>query len=155
MKISARTSEIQTLETALKSEKPEFMAIYGRRRVGKTYLVREFFRQNPDLFYFESTGQKNASLNQQIEYFCYQIENAFELPIPMQRPDSWSGLFRIFNELLDKRPEKKLVLFLDELPWFAGPRSGFIAALEHCWNQWWSSNPRIKLIVCGSAVMDA
>jgi AAA+ ATPase superfamily predicted ATPase len=63
MKISARTSEIQTLETALKSEKPEFMAIYGRRRVGKTYLVREFFRQNPDLFYFESTGQKNASLN--------------------------------------------------------------------------------------------
>lgn len=151
MKIVARTTESQLLETLLTSKNPEFTAVYGRRRVGKTFLIREFFNNKKGVFYFECTGQKDAPLSVQIENFCYQIESAFNLTVKVSRPRNWTEAFRILHELVSERPERSIVLFLDELPWFAGARSMFIQSLDYAWNQFWSNNPKIKLIVCGSA----
>lgn len=151
MKIVARKHEIQLLETVMESKKPEFVAIYGRRRVGKTYLIREFFNARKENFYFECTGQKDASISVQIDNFCYQLESYFSLTVKISRPRNWTEAFRLLNELINLRREKSITLFFDELPWFAGARSLFVQSLDYAWNQFWSKNSKIKLIVCGSA----
>lgn len=152
MNVIGRKTEIEHLEKALQSNKPEFIAIYGRRRVGKTYLVREFCRKHKEnFFYFECTGHKNASISTQIDNFCHQIEQAFSIKLKIARPNNWNETLRLLGEQLLLRKEKKILLFFDELPWLASTRSMFLESLDYNWNQHWSKDTRIKLITCGSA----
>jgi len=148
--IIGRESEINKLSKILKSGDAEFLAIYGRRRVGKTFLIHEFF-QNRGL-YFELTGQKDAGLKMQLANFHHAVQEAFKPALPIKKPDSWKEALSILTNLIEAQPRnKKIILFFDELPWLARRRSGMLQALEYEWNSKWSRKGNVKLIVCGSA----
>ncbi|MDR1238471.1 MAG: ATP-binding protein [Propionibacteriaceae bacterium] len=151
MDIIGRKEEQRLLKRYWLSDKPEFIAVYGRRRVGKTYLVREFFGD----FAFRMTGAANVSTRNQLADFDAAIRQHAENPYP--RAQNWREAFEILRDLLEakladpRRPSGKLVVFLDELPWLDRKKSGFVSALEHFWNDWAASRPEILLIVCGSS----
>ncbi|MEI6651014.1 MAG: ATP-binding protein [Chlorobiaceae bacterium] len=150
--ISGRRDEIRILERVLTSSDPEFIAVYGRRRVGKTWLVREFFG---DLVSFEITGMHHVTLQDQLSNFAQSLGKAAGMALQPQRPSSWSEAFGQLEQLLEsslaKEEGKKQVVFLDELPWLNTPRSQFLSALEHFWNSYGSRKKNLILVVCGSA----
>jgi len=147
MHIIGRQTEQSELRSYYESERPEFLALYGRRRVGKTFLIREFFHND---FTFYATGLANAPKGEQLQSFAdalrlYGLTGA-------DAPKNWLQAFGQLRQLLERsnRTGKK-VIFIDEMPWFDTPKSGFISALEHFWNGWASGKKDIKLILCGSA----
>ncbi|MDF1795668.1 MAG: ATP-binding protein [Coxiellaceae bacterium] len=132
---------------------PEFLAIYGRRRVGKTFLIRNFFSEQ-DVIFFDVTGAKDASLKEQIKHFTQQIGKIFynykrARLIPGK---NWDETFELLTEAVeDISDNKKIVLFFDEFPWMATKNSKLLQHLDCYWNQHWSKNNRMKLIICGSS----
>lgn len=147
MKVAGRISEIKTLQTLLTSPQSEFIAVYGRRRVGKTYLIRETYKNN---FTFYHTGLANTNIQTQLKNFNATLQKQGEIPYPQVK--NWFDAFKQLIHLLENSKRKgKKVVFLDELPWMDTPKSGFISALEHFWNSWAVSRTDILLIVCGSA----
>lgn len=141
-----REKEKQLLQNLLKSDKSEFVALYGRRRVGKTFLVRETFNYT---FAFQHTGILDAPMSEQLSEFR---ESLYEAGLPKSpQPRKWSEAFRLLQNLLGSLPEGKKVVFIDELPWLDTPKSNFIRALDHFWNAWATTRKDIVLIVCGSA----
>lgn len=149
--IVGREKEIHLLQQVWNSKEAEFVAVYGRRRVGKTYLVREFFSDR-DAVYFELSGEKDGGLQSQLENFIEIFSKQFYKDILLQTPNSWKAAFQLLTQELEKLPKsKKMVLFFDELPWLATKKSGLLQALDYYWNRYWSRYPNIKLIVCGSA----
>jgi AAA+ ATPase superfamily predicted ATPase len=141
-----RTKEKKQLLDALKSKKSEFVAIYGRRRVGKTYLIRQSFGQ-PFTFYL--TGMANTNLKNQLLNFSQTLKNIskreFNLPL------TWLEAFEQLKAHIELSKEEKKIIFIDELPWLDTPKSNFISVLEHFWNHWASARKDILLVVCGSA----
>jgi hypothetical protein len=149
--IVGREEEKKHLEDVYRSKSAEFVAIYGRRRVGKTYLIRNFFRSKKCVF-FQSVGLYQAPLDEQISRFETELGNTFYGGASLQMPRNWLGAFEALNKAIENTPKsKKVVIFLDELPWMATHRSGVIRALEYYWNRYWSFNHQVKLIVCGSS----
>jgi AAA+ ATPase superfamily predicted ATPase len=145
-----REKEIRILESLLKSNEAQFLAIYGRRRVGKTYLINHFFKEKG--LYFEITGIKNAKKDAQLLNFSVEYSDKFFQGVEQKVPKSWQQAFTMLRkqvELVD--PSQKVIIFIDELPWFASKRSGFLPALDHLWNRYLSRLPNVILIVCGSA----
>jgi uncharacterized protein len=148
--IIGRKKEQLQLQRVLTSQQAEFLAIYGRRRVGKTYLIREFFQGKA--FIFEAVGIKNAKLQQQLKLFMQSLEQMFKPEWSLKQPETWLEAFQILTLLIEKQTSKnKVILFFDELPWLASKRSGLIEALDYIWNKSWSQMNQVKLIVCGSA----
>ena len=149
--IIGRKAEIQVLQKILASDEAEFIALYGRRRVGKTYLVRKFFRNTPCVF-FEATGQKDGSMKDQLLNFSESISKAFFQGLPVQPFKNWRAAFKYLTTLIKNQDaNKKIVLFFDELPWMVTPRSQLMQRLDYIWNTEWSELDHVKLIVCGSA----
>ena len=147
MEIIGRHNEKEKLNKYLESEKPEFIAVYGRRRVGKTFLIREYFNRK---FTFYIAGLANATKQEQLENFNATLLSYGKTPYT--RSKNWMEAFRQLIHLIEHSNKKgKKVIFIDELPWFDTPRSGFITGLEYFWNSWASSRPDILLIVCGSS----
>ena len=140
-----REEEKRILLSLLESEQSEFVAIYGRRRVGKTYLVRETFNYN---FAFQHTGLQGGSIHEQLEEFANSLIMAGMKKV--KRPKNWSQAFFMLGQYLSTIPNKK-VIFIDELPWLDTPNSKFVAALDHFWNGWATARKDIVLVVCGSA----
>ena len=149
MTIIGRKAEQELLKQCLDSKKSEFLAIYGRRRVGKTFLVKEAFANQ---FFFYATGilDENKSLSIQLENFNDEL--ADQGGSEFARAQDWQEAFRNLNRLVEQTPgNAKKVIFLDEIPWMATQNSGFLAALDHFWNRWASSRNDVLLIICGSA----
>ncbi len=150
MDIFARDTEIQMLDKLLKSPKAEFIAVYGRRRVGKTFLIRNFFASKSKLFFL--TGIPEASTKQNLVNFNEEYADVFARGITPEVPKDWHEAFtRLRRKIEERKIRKKTVIFLDELPWLSGHKSGFLESLSLFWNRYISNNPRIILIVCGSA----
>ena len=148
-KIIARKQELSILEKLYNSGKSEFLAIYGRRRVGKTFLIREYFRDKG--IYFHITGVKDAPVRKQLRNFVDEFKRVFGHS-PTLNPKDWQEAFSLLSEAAERLPgSQRIILFFDELPWLATHRSGFLQDLDHFWNRYISSNNRILLIVCGSA----
>lgn len=146
MEIIGRKEEKALMESYLKDSKSHFLAVVGRRRVGKTFLIREVYRANKS---FEMTGLKDADLHQQLLNFTLQL-NAYSNE-EHETPENWILAFHLLTkELKKKRSKKKKVVFFDEIPWIASRKSGFVEALAHWWNNW-ASEQNIILVVCGSA----
>lgn len=140
-----RIEEKQKLLTANSSEYSQFVTVYGRRRVGKTFFVRETFNYK---FTFQHVGLAKSGLKGQLlawqsslKYSGYETKCA----------KSWLEAFDQLKDFILVSKEKRKVLFIDEMPWMDTARSGFIPALEHFWNGWASARKDITLIVCGSA----
>ena len=141
-----REKEQTLLRELLRSNQSEFVAIYGRRRVGKTFLVRETFNYQ---FAFQHTGILDANLSDQLTEFR---ESLYAAGLPKSpKPKTWGDAFRLLQRLLASLPDGKKVVFIDELPWMDTPKSNFIRALDHFWNGWATTRKDIILIVCGSA----
>ena len=141
-----RVSETRQLNELFESRESEFVAIYGRRRVGKTYLVRETFDGR---FSFRHTGLPNVAKARQLDHFFLSLKEA---GCPARRkPANWFGAFDLLKTTLTSRPEGRKVVFIDEMPWMDTPKSDFLPALESFWNEWASARKDILFIVCGSA----
>ncbi len=148
LSIIGREKEIQKLEKVKSSQKSEFVALYGRRRVGKTYLIREFFQYQFD---FQLTGLANATTKQQLTNFHVTLQRQSSIHWAGV-PESWFEAFqRLIDALESIQEERKKVVFLDELPWLDTFRSDFMISLEHFWNSWATNRKDILLITCGSA----
>lgn len=148
--IIGRKKELTILEETLSSESAEFIAIYGRRRVGKTYLIKQFFGSQNGIF-FEQTGN-DEKLKSQLKYFSESLSKAFYKGADMAVQKNWMDAFRQLTTAIDNTPKnKRITIFLDELPWLATPKSGFLKALEYYWNTKWQYRKKFILIVCGSA----
>ena len=141
-----REKEIQLLNEAYKSNEPQFVAVYGRRRVGKTFLVRETFA---DKILFQHAGLANSDRAQQLAAWVDSLKDAGATIAEF--PKNWIDAFALLKQLIISSKKKKKVLFIDELPWLDTQHSGFLSALEFFWNAWASARKDILLVVCGSA----
>lgn len=144
-----RQKEIQTLEKVYRSGKPELVAVFGRRRVGKTYLIRQYFYGKID---FELTGLRDGTRLQQLRNFSYSLKEARkdeELP---PTPRDWLEAFHQLKVYLESQTDdqKRRVVFIDELPWIAAGRSDFLTGLSYFWNSY-ATKANIVVIICGSA----
>jgi len=143
-----REKEISIMQNLLKRKEAEMLAIIGRRRIGKTYLVRETYKKQ---IQFEITGIQDADLKLQLQNFSAQLTDYSNLAIPLQTPSNWNEAFSQLKIYLEQlKSSKKPVIFFDELPWLASQRSGFLQAFAHFWNNWASKQP-IIIVICGSA----
>ena len=147
MKIIGREKEIKILEDHLNSDKSEFIAVYGRRRVGKTFLIRMAAK---DDFAFFITGVHDAPMSEQLTNFAVALQR-YSKAERLSVPKNWILAFFELSKYLETLPEGAKTIFIDELPWMDTPRSNFIPALEHFWNGWASARKDILLIICGSA----
>ena len=143
--IIGRERERAELKKYISSEQSEFIAIYGRRRVGKTFLVKELLEER---FTFRMTGKENARLGEQLLNFSYALVDFFH---DERVPNNWTEAFRQLSKNIEKLGEGPKIIFIDELPWLDTPKSRFLGALEYFWNHWAYYRNDIKLIVCGSA----
>lgn len=143
-----RHQQLTELRKIIESSKPEFVAVYGRRRVGKTFLVKEAVSNN---FTFYFTASHEVSKAEQLTNFIIQLRK-YSGDETIMVPKSWFEAFDLLGKYLDSLSENlNKVLFFDELPWADTPKSGFLGAFENFWNMRCSSNSDIKVIVCGSA----
>lgn len=146
--VIGRNKEIKQLDQIKSSKKSEFIALYGRRRVGKTFLIREYFNYTFD---FQLTGLANANTLQQLTNFHVVLQRIGAEQID-DVPKNWFGAFqRLIDHLEAIKEDRKKVIFLDELPWLDTASSDFMVALEHFWNSWATNRKDIILIGCGSA----
>ena len=148
--IIGRTDEIASLQALYDAEAPQFLAVYGRRRIGKTFLIGEFFHGKG--LYFELAGIKDAPLKVQLGNFAREYADVFNSGKPVASPVTWLDAFDLLRKRVqDRAPGEKIILFFDELPWLASPRSQFLAALDHAWNRYFSRMTHIIVVICGSA----
>ena len=141
-----RTLEKESLERAEKSDRSEFVAIYGRRRIGKTFLVRETFGQR---ITFSHTGVENVNQAGQLRAFQSSLRESGWTG--NNRLKDWFDAFDALKGIIRSSNAPKKIVFIDELPWIDTPKSNFIPALEFFWNGWASARKDILLVICGSA----
>ena len=145
--IIGRIEEIQLLTDYLNSGKAEFLMVYGRRRVGKTFLIKQFFK---DKFTFYLSGAENASKQHQLFNFSTALNKSSGIEFPPV--DSWQKAFVQLEKYLQSvKTRSRKVIFIDELPWLDNAKSGFLSAFEYFWNTYASSKKEIFLVICGSA----
>ena len=148
MIVAGREEEIQIMQNLLKKDNSEFLAMYGRRRIGKTYLIRQVFEKN---MIFEASGIHEKEMSQQLEHFWMALVDAKSGDKP-PIPKTWLQAFALLrNYIKSLGTRKKKVIFLDEIAWFETPKSGFLAALDIFWNMFCSQRKDIILVICGSA----
>lgn len=152
-RIIGRKKEIQELQACFHSNQAEFVAIYGRRRVGKTFLVREMFKDNM-VFYHTGLSpfelKDEVLINSQLTNFYSSLKRyGYE---GTEKPSDWMEAFDMLIKFLEtNQKEEKQVVFIDEIAWMDTPRSGFLTAFEHFWNGWASGQHHLMLITCSSA----
>ena len=148
MKIIARKKEIDRLETLYKSDKSEFVIVYGRRRIGKTFLISQLFEKR---FTFQYTGSRQESQKTQLQRFASKIQYYSKSVFPPSL-SNWDDAFNLLRALIESRPKKeRKVIYFDEMPWIDTPKSSFVSALEYFWNSWAAQRSDIMFIACGSA----
>lgn len=149
MKIAGRVAEISLLKNLLENQESEFVAVYGRRRIGKTFLIRQVYSSH---IVFESVGLHQSNMRRQLETFNESLKEVIKSDKSWPPPKTWTEAFLMLkNYLSSLKSKKKKVVFLDEISWFETPRSGFLAALDHFWNHFCSRRNDIILVICGSA----
>ena len=141
-----REKEQRRLRELADSGEAEFVAVYGRRRVGKTYLVRETFDGD---FTFCHSGMARVGMVRQLQAFRSSLKEWGHAKCP--RLASWIDAFDELKQVVKDSRQQRKILFIDEMPWMDTPKSGFVPALENFWNGWASARKDVMLVVCGSA----
>jgi len=145
--IIGRKEEKKQLEEVFASNRSEFVAVCGRRRVGKTFLIEQFFEGD---IVFRVAGVADQPKSVQIRTF-YKEMLSQGLSETNEKPKDWIDIFFMLRKLIESKETKRKVVILDEAPWMDTQGSGFVSALEHFWNSWASSKNNIVLVICGSA----
>ncbi len=141
-----RIRERQLLINAYESKESQFAAIYGRRRIGKTYLIRETFQNS---FTFQHAGAARENTRGQLHLFRSSLMDSGHKECPVLK--TWYDAFNQLKAVVAESKAGKKVIFLDEAAWMDTPKSNFLSALEHFWNNWASGRKDILLIICASA----
>ncbi len=147
--IIGREEEKKILQRLYASTRAEFLAVYGRRRIGKTYLITEFFKDKG--IFFEITGFPKATRAEQLLNFHREFCALFKKEDGGVPPKDWSEAFHRLQLVLKDYGATKIILFFDEMPWLAHKGSNFLGALDYFWNRHASRMPNVFLVVCGSA----
>lgn len=143
-----RIKEKEILQKAFQSSEAEMVAIVGRRRIGKTFLVRNVYKEQLDI---EVSGIQNVSNKDQIKNFTLQLKNSLQEAFIPRKTTNWLDTFQLMIECLEKKNKAgRMVVFIDELPWLAASKSGFLNGLSFFWNSW-ASKKDIVVVICGSA----
>lgn len=143
-----REKEQAILQAALQSGDADMIAVIGRRRVGKTSLIKTVCSNNID---FEITGIQNSPMREQLQHFATRINKTFYGGKAKLKPGNWLAAFQMLIEALEQKDKAgRMVVFFDELPWFDSHKSGFIRALGFFWNSW-AVDKDIVVLICGSA----
>jgi hypothetical protein len=148
--IIGRDREKVVFEQLMASRQAEFLVVYGRRRVGKTFAIRQFFQAN---FVMEFAGTNQEDTNRQLFNFNKELSRYAKLNFQPSIAKNWGEAFSNLTDylyLIEKK-EEKVVVFIDEMPWLDTHKSGFVPALDYFWNQHGSKMDNLILIVCGSA----
>jgi AAA+ ATPase superfamily predicted ATPase len=147
MSLVGRKKEKMLIESALKSKKAELIVVYGRRRVGKTFLIRETCK---NFIRFELVGMNKASAKEQLRLFSMTLHNYTK--IKNKIPANWLEAFQQLKEYCDSMSgPKKNVIFIDEFPWLDNNKSSFLKAFDNFWNSYAVKRNDLMVIVCGSA----
>ncbi len=147
--IIGREAEITDLSDAFSTKQSEFVAVYGRRRVGKTFLIKELFKND---ICFEFTGIQNATKQGQLAHFYDTLQKFASNKITEKQPANWLAAFHLLQRYVSKiKCKTKKVIFIDELPWIATQKTGFIQGLDYFWNSWAGWTGDVMLVICGSA----
>ena len=144
--IVGRDYEKRTLTELYQSKQSEFVAVYGRRRVGKTFMIREMFDKK---ITFDLVGLAKSTLREQLINFNVTLNQISKIENPKVK--NWIEAFAQLRLFLEKSDSKRKLVFIDEIPWLDTKRSGFLSALEHFWNSWGCVQNDLFLLVCGSA----
>jgi uncharacterized protein len=149
MKIVGRQKEIDLLQSLLEQDEASFVAVYGRRRVGKTYLVRQVYKKQ---MVFDCSGVLRGDTSQQLENFWRTLSDKYPKKAPNTPPKTWiEAFFQLRAVLNTLKSDEPKVIFLDEIAWFETLNSGFLSALDGFWNQYCTKRSDIILVICGSA----
>jgi len=149
MELVGREKEIEKLNSLMNSRLPEFLALYGRRRIGKTFLIREYFKSHIVLGF---SGAFEVEYDLQLDNFFSEYTRWTKNKKEQTPPENWRTAFNYISDYLyTLSRRKRIVLFIDELPWLDTPRSGFVSALEYFWNQHGSQMKNLIFVVCGSS----
>jgi len=147
-KLIGRLEEQQILHKALNSKEAEMVAVIGRRRVGKTFLINKVYKRK---IKFEVTGIQHAPRVEQIKNFMFHLNKSIKAPVNIPSPPTWLDAFMLLIEYLEKiEIKEKMVVFFDELSWLSTPNSGFLRALGFFWNSW-AVKQNVVVVICGSA----
>ena len=144
--IIGREYEQKLLHEYFDSAKSELVAVYGRRRVGKTYLIKKYFDEKFDFWF---TGIYDSKKSDLLKQFKMELEKYSGKKIKALK--DWFEAFNALTEYLSSLKKEKIIVFLDELPWMDTPKSNFLQAFSYFWNMWQENNGQLKLFVCGSA----
>jgi len=148
-----RKKEQEILKKALNSNEAEMIAVIGRRRVGKTFLIKSMYKND---IQFELSGIQNATNQEQLQNFVFQLNKTAENPLLVTPPSNWVEAFILLIKYLEQvasiaiEADKKQVVFFDELPWLSAHKSGFLRGLSFFWNSW-AVDKNIVVVICGSA----
>ena len=145
--IIGRDKEIERLDRVMAENEAQLVIVYGRRRVGKTYLITEYFSGD---FSFHFVGSYDQSTREQLKNFSLELDSMTGTKHDI--PSDWTeAFFSLRRYLEEEKSGKKQVVFFDEMPWMDRQRSGFLSAFEWFWNSWGSTKKNLIFIVCGSA----
>ena len=145
-RIIGRKYEQQLLESVCEQREARMVAVYGRRRVGKTFLVREFFHNEFDFMF---TGSYETPMAVQLSLFQRELQKRSGQDL--RRPANWFEAFEQLQAYLGSLRKERIVVFFDELPWMDTPKSKFLTAFSYFWNTWASTRDGLKLFICGSS----
>lgn len=147
--IIGREEEKLLLESIVANQKADLVAVYGRRRIGKTYLIRNCLQKH---IAFEYSGIHNVETTLQLSNYCHALSKQLNNNIAVPVATDWFAAFDLTEKLLQKKlRRKKIVLFLDEFPWMQTFKSNFLSAFEQFWNTWGAKQNNLAIILCGSA----
>ena len=146
--ICGREEEIRVMKKLLQTKESELLAVYGRRRVGKSFLIKKVYKKE---IVYKLEGDRNASNKEQLQNFIDNINDKLRSKRPLPAPKNWNAAFKILQTYITGlRVKHKKVIFFDELPWISKPKSGFLKAFEYFWNSW-AVDQNIIIVICGSA----
>lgn len=148
--VIARERQLEILEKLYQSGRSELLAVYGRRRIGKTFLIQNFFKGRG--IFLNVEGVKGANRAVQLSNFSQNLSDTFFSGRPIPPLKSWSEAFTFLRKTTEKMDgRERIVLFFDEFPWLASHKSGFLQAFEYFWNRYMSQDNRVLVVICGSA----
>lgn len=147
--VVGRALEKERLKEALVSQRSELIAVYGRRRIGKTYLIRSYYAKK---IIFSFSGLRNGTRPDQIENFMLELKGVSQ-QFKDDEPENWLQAFSLLKQYLKgiRQTQKKKVIFIDEFPWVDTLRSGFLPAFENFWNTYCTTRKDLIVVICGSA----